>query len=138
MSCDLVRDALSPSDSRASSFVDAGRTLTVNARELEAAFERAFDAGPEERRVVARQARDFAASGKPRADRGSPVTVDTVVDNLEDAPEGSWLAERWNWWMGALEVAYGGYRQFQVTAVPGDSRAGDVDPETGDVDPETG
>jgi hypothetical protein len=27
------------------------------------------------------------------------------------------LASRWNWWLGALEVAYGGYAEFQVRAV---------------------
>jgi hypothetical protein len=89
----------------------------VNAADLEVAFDQRFDATPEERRVVARQARDLVVSGKAEADRGSPVTIDVILDNLEDAPEGSSLPERWNWWMGALEVAYGGYRQFQVTAV---------------------
>jgi hypothetical protein len=24
------------------------------------------------------------------------------------------MAGRWNWWLGSLEVAYGGYEQFQV------------------------
>lgn len=90
----------------------------MNARELEAAFERAFGADRAECRVVARQARDLEASGKPGADRGAPLTVDDVVGNLEDAPDDWSLAERWNWWLGALEVAHGGYRQFQVTAVP--------------------
>ncbi len=102
----------------------------IDARELEAAFERAFDAKSAERRVVARQARDLAASGKPEADRGAPLTVETVVDNLSDAPDAWSLADRWNWWLGALEVAHGGYRQFQVTAVPERSVDGDADSHT--------
>lgn len=85
-------------------------------RELEAAFE----ATPAEYRVVVRQARDLAASGKPEADRGAALTPAAVVGNLRDAPDGCSLPERWNWWLGALEAAYGGYRRFQVRAVPGD------------------
>lgn len=27
-------------------------------------------------------------------------------------------ATRWNWWLGALEAAYGGYREFQVRRIP--------------------
>jgi hypothetical protein len=98
----------------------------VDAGELDAAFGRVFDAESAERRVVARQARDLAASGKPEADRGAPLTVEAVVDNLSDAPDTWSLADRWNWWLGALEVAYGGYRQFQVTAVPEESVDGDA------------
>lgn len=97
------------------------------ARELEAAFERAFDAESDERRVVARQARDLATSGKPEADRGAPLTVGAVVDNLSDAPDAWSLAERWNWWLGALEVAHGGYRQFQVTAIADDAANSEAD-----------
>jgi hypothetical protein len=39
--------------------------------------------------------------------------VDEIVENLQDAPDES-VANRWNWWMGALEVAYGGYAEFQL------------------------
>jgi hypothetical protein len=99
----------------------------VDARELEAAFERAFDAESAERRVVARQARDLATSGKPEADRGAPLTVEAVIENLSDAPDAWSLANRWNWWLGALEVAHGGYRQFQVTAIVDDATNGEAD-----------
>ncbi|MFW5918239.1 MAG: hypothetical protein ACOCR0_02035 [Haloferacaceae archaeon] len=94
----------------------------MDPRELEAALDDAFDSTPAERRVVARQACDLAASGKLDADRGVSLTVDDVVENLADAPAWSSLPERWNWWLGALEVAHGGYRPFQVTAVPDESR----------------
>ena len=77
-----------------------------------------FGGGKEERRTVARQAADLAASGKHTRDRSHPLTVEVVVDELGDAREGS-PAERWNWWMGALEVAYGGYEPFQVRRHPG-------------------
>lgn len=70
-----------------------------------------------ERRTVARQASDLAASGKHAHDRSHPLTVDVVVDQLSEAREGS-PADRWNWWMGALEVAYGGYEPFQVVRYP--------------------
>jgi hypothetical protein len=36
-----------------------------------------------------------------------------VVEHLADASEGG-PADRWNWWLGSLEVAYGDYREFQV------------------------
>lgn len=85
---------------------------------LQAALESAFGGTPAERRVVARQARDLADSGKHDADRGRPLTVEEIVENLDDAPDGESLPSRWNWWLGALDVAYGGYREFQVERVP--------------------
>lgn len=107
------------------------RSAGVNARELRRAFEDSFrGTTAAERRVVARQARDLAASGKPEADRGHELTVEGVIDHLGDAPDDCSLAERWNWWMGALEVAYGGYRQFQVQTVAED----DHEPERADDD----
>jgi hypothetical protein len=56
---------------------------------------------------------DLADSGQVADDRGADLTVAEVVRNLDDAPDGS-VASRWNWWLGALEVAYGGYETFQV------------------------
>jgi hypothetical protein len=100
----------------------------VDRQELQAALDRRFGADRAERRVVARQVLDLADSGKHELDRGTPLTVAIVLDDLEDAPAGSSLAERWNWWLGALEVAYGGYREFQVVAVPDDASAGDDPP----------
>ncbi|WP_251341438.1 hypothetical protein [Haloplanus halophilus] len=87
---------------------------------LDAELAAAFDADAGERRAVVRCARDLADSGRLAADRGSPLTVETVRAELADAPEGSSLAERWNWWLGALELAYGGgYDAFRVRRYEG-------------------
>lgn len=85
---------------------------------LDAALNSAFGGTDAERRVVVRQARDLADSGKHDADRGRPLTVREVVEHLADAPDGTSLPSRWNWWLGSLDVAYGGYREFQVERVP--------------------
>ncbi|SDN02131.1 hypothetical protein SAMN04487949_3195 [Halogranum gelatinilyticum] len=90
----------------------------MDPEELETALEAAFGGTAAERRVVARQARDLADSGTHEADRGRPLTVEEIVENLADAPEGTSLPSRWNWWLGALDVAYGGYREFQIERVP--------------------
>ena len=87
---------------------------------LHEALDAAFDGSAAERRVVARQARDLADSGQHLSDRGHPLAVDDVIENLSDAPEGSSLVDRWNWWMGALDVAYGGYEPFQVRRYRGE------------------
>lgn len=87
----------------------------MNHDELTAAFDE-FDPHPGERRVVVRQAMDLADSGQFEADTGTSLTSDTIVRNLRDAPDER-LPERWNWWIGSLELAYGGYAQFQVQAV---------------------
>jgi hypothetical protein len=86
--------------------------------ELVAALSK-FGGGEGERRTVARQARDLADSGKHAHDRSHPLTVEVILSELSDAREGG-PADRWNWWMGALEVAYGGYEPFQVRRYPGD------------------
>lgn len=65
-------------------------------------------------RVVARQARDLSDSGQYEAHMGRELTATVVVENLRDAPESLALPEKWNWWMGALELAYGGYDRFRV------------------------
>jgi hypothetical protein len=97
---------------------DRGDTdATLDPEDLDAALAETFDSTAAERRVVVRQARDLADSGKVTRDRGTPLTVAEVLDNLADAPAGDSLASRWNWWLGALEVAYGGYAEFQVRAV---------------------
>jgi len=92
-----------------------------NADELHGEFDaEALAAGLEtfggeaaERRAVARHARDLADSGRYRADADVELTPEHVVVQLADAPEGS-PADRWNWWVGALEFAYGGYTEFQI------------------------
>jgi hypothetical protein len=82
---------------------------------LDRALDRAFESSDGERRAVVRAAGDLADSGRLAADRGTPLTVETVVTELDEAPDGSSLVERWNWWVGALAVAYGdAYAQFGV------------------------
>jgi hypothetical protein len=80
---------------------------------LDDALESAFGGEPGERRAVVRAARDLADSGQFRADRGDRLDVEGILEELRDAPDGG-PADRWNWWMGALDVAYGGYADFGV------------------------
>ncbi|MFD1513015.1 hypothetical protein [Halomarina rubra] len=75
-----------------------------------------FEATPTERRVVARQARDLADSGRYEADTGHELTPAVVVHELADAPDER-LPSKWNWWLGSLELAFGDYAEFQVRAV---------------------
>jgi hypothetical protein len=87
----------------------------IDRERLDDALERAFDGDEGERRAVVRAAGDLADSGRLAADRGAELTVESVVRELADAPEGSSVSERWNWWIGALAVAYGdAYAQFGV------------------------
>lgn len=75
----------------------------------------AFGGQPAERRVVVRQALDLADSGRwAETHDGAGLTVDRVVAELEQAPEGEGVADRWNWWVGSLEVAFGGFERFAV------------------------
>ncbi len=76
-----------------------------------------FGGKPGEQRVVTRQAVDLHDAGKYATDTGTELTVEEIIDHLGDAPEQT-LAERWNWWMGALDVAYGGYERFSVRRYP--------------------
>jgi len=85
----------------------------VNRERLQRELE-AFEGGTDERHVVARQARDLADSGRYEADFDVELTPETLVANLRDAPAEHGLAERWNWWIGSLEVSHGGYEQFRV------------------------
>ena len=91
--------------------------LAVDTTRLRHTLSREFGGSEAELRVVVRQASDLVDSGKTVSDRGAELTVDEVVGHLTDAPDGSDLIERWNWWMGALDVAYGGYEQFSVRFV---------------------
>ena len=85
----------------------------MNRERLERELE-AFDGSADARRVVARQARDLADSGRYEADFDAALTPGTVVANLGDAPAEHSLVERWNWWVGSLELSRGGYEQFRV------------------------
>ena len=91
----------------ATEWTDVDRTRL--ARELAV-----FDGDADARRVVARQAGDLADAGRYEHDFGAELTVETVVANLRDAPADSGLVERWNWWVGSLELSHGGYEQFRV------------------------
>lgn len=85
-----------------------------------------FGGSDAERRAVSRQARDLADDGRYERDAGRPLTVELVVAELADAPDdrgetGDGPADRWNWWLGSLELAYGGYAAFQVRAWDGEA-----------------
>jgi hypothetical protein len=81
--------------------------------DLERRLREAFGGEPGERLVVARAAADLSDSKQYLDDSGIELTPEFVIAELEDAPWGP-PSERWNWWMGVLEVAYGGYDQFTV------------------------
>ncbi|ACV11595.1 conserved hypothetical protein [Halorhabdus utahensis DSM 12940] len=94
--------------------VPARQTAGVDRTQLESQLVETFDAESEIARIVARQATDLGDSAQYAADFEGPLTVEIVVDNLRDAPEDSDLIERWNWWLGALELSHGGYQRFRV------------------------
>ncbi|AGN02232.1 hypothetical protein L593_11435 [Salinarchaeum sp. Harcht-Bsk1] len=83
--------------------------------ELASDLQSAFDADPDVARVVARAAGDLSDSGAYRDDVGSAIDGTLIVAELQDAPADSDLVERWNWWIGSLELAYGDYEQFLVS-----------------------
>lgn len=72
-----------------------------------------FDGTESGARVVARQAVDLSDSGRYETDTGFELTERVVLEELADAPDES-IPDRWNWWMGSLEIAYGGYEEFGV------------------------
>lgn len=89
----------------------------VDRQRLVEELEDAFDGSDTAVRAVSRQAGDLADSGRLAADAGYDLTAGTVVDHLQDAPSEYTLVERWNWWIGSLEIAYGNaYRRFRVRA----------------------
>lgn len=81
---------------------------------LETQLKREFDASDRSSHTVARQARDLAESGQIESDFEYELTTDCIVANLRDAPSEYSLVERWNWWLGALELSHGGYERFRV------------------------
>ncbi|QSG07296.1 hypothetical protein [Halapricum desulfuricans] len=81
---------------------------------LESTLRTEFEAGERAAHVVARQARDLADSGRFEADLNHELTAAVVVSNLRDAPSEYPLIERWNWWLGALELSHGEYEQFRI------------------------
>ena len=87
--------------------------MALDPGRLELRLRREFGGTTGESRVVVRQAVDLHDSGRYEADVDAVVTNDVVIDELADAPNGT-PADRWNWWMGSLEVAFGGYQRFTV------------------------
>ena len=82
--------------------------------ELERELAGRFGGDEQTRRAISRQARDLADSGRIEADFEYELTVDVVLDHLADAPDGHSLVERWNWWVGSLDLSEGGYQRFHV------------------------
>ncbi|GAB3679379.1 hypothetical protein GCM10028857_00680 [Salinarchaeum chitinilyticum] len=82
--------------------------------DLADALEEAFDADSDAARVVARAAGDLEDAGTYREDVGVELDVELIVTELADAPEGMELLERWNWWIGSLDLAFDGYDRFLV------------------------
>jgi hypothetical protein len=81
--------------------------------DFEGCLREAFGGKPGERRAVARAAADLSDSEQYLDDAGIDLTPAFVVGELENAPLGP-PSKRWNWWIQAMEVAYGGYEQFTV------------------------
>ena len=87
---------------------------TVDRSKLATTLAEHFDAGETTARIVARQAGDLHDSRQLAYDLDMEVTVESVVAHLEDAPDDHSLIDRWNWWLGALELSHGGYERFKV------------------------
>lgn len=90
--------------------------LGMNRELLELRLAKVFDADPAERRVVVRQAGDLHDSELYAETHDHSLSVDLIIGNLAEAPDELALAERWNWWMGALDLAHDGYERFRIQA----------------------
>jgi hypothetical protein len=89
--------------------------IAVDRDALDRSLAAAFDGEPAERRVVVRQVMDLVDAERwAETHDGTPLTVDRIVAELEQAPDDDGLADRWNWWMGSLELAHGGFDRFGV------------------------
>lgn len=88
----------------------------MNRELLEIRLDRAFEAPREARRVVVRQAVDLHDSGRYAETHDVELTVERVVEELGEAPEDHGLVDRWNWWIGALELAHTEYDRFRIHA----------------------
>ncbi|MXV60742.1 hypothetical protein GS429_01375 [Natronorubrum sp. JWXQ-INN-674] len=87
--------------------------MFIDPERLERRLQDEFGGTQSQSRVVVRQAVDLADSGQYEADVGGTLTADVVIAELSDAPEGP-PTDRWNWWIGSLELAYGDYGRFGV------------------------
>lgn len=85
----------------------------MNEAQLRDRLARTFAGSRDECHIVTRQIIDLQHAGRYRESHSRELTVDHIIDELQEAPDGS-LVERWNWWIGALELAHGGFRQFRV------------------------
>jgi hypothetical protein len=88
----------------------------MNRELLDVRLERTFGSTPEARRVVLRQAGDLHDSGRYAETHDGELTTDRIVEELADAPEDHDLVERWNWWIGALDLAHDEYDRFRIRA----------------------
>lgn len=86
----------------------------MNRELLEVRLEKVFDPPPDECRVVVRQAGDLHDSEVYAETHDHELGVDVVIGNLSDAPDDLSLVDRWNWWIGALDVAHGGFDEFRI------------------------
>jgi len=89
----------------------------IDPERLETRLCEEFGGTTDQARVVVRQAVDLADAGRYEGDIDTTLTNDLVIDELSDAPDGT-PAERWNWWIGSLELAYGGYERFSIRTYP--------------------
>ena len=87
--------------------------MPIDSEPLERRLRRQFGGPPGESRVVVRQAVDLDGSGRYEADTGNYFDNELVMQELTGAADGT-PADRWNWWMGSLEVVYGGYEEFAI------------------------
>lgn len=86
----------------------------MNPTELDRRLRETFDAPDGARRVVVREAGDLSDSGLYLKHSGVELTTGAIIGHLEDAPDDMSLPEKWNWWVGSLEIAYGGYTEFLI------------------------
>ncbi|MDG5758821.1 hypothetical protein QA600_05645 [Natronococcus sp. A-GB1] len=87
--------------------------MSIDRDRLERRLREEFGGSSGAASVVARQATDLDDSGRYEADTGTRLTAKIVVEELADAPDGG-PTERWNWWIGSLEIAFGGYEAFGI------------------------
>ena len=87
--------------------------MALDPGRLETQLRDAFGGTIGQSRVVVRQAVDLDDSGQYQADLGVELTNEVVIDELSDARSGT-PPDRWNWWIGSLELAFGGYDKFGI------------------------
>lgn len=90
----------------------------MNRDVLAARLRQSFDATDREIRVVVRQAGDLHDSGRYADVRGAELGIEDVVVELREAPDDLGLVERWNWWVGALDLAHGDFEPFRIDRFP--------------------